>query len=245
MQLHLSSQKRIHATGRVTLGSKLRSSRLERGLAGRDADRSCRPGSNHPLFPEGTVRCRNCDFRRTLPVQNLDIPRAGRVGVHGWVAVRSKAASRMFFSIRQNYFSLESRTCPYPQSQRNETSGKPTYQGRRILASIRPEMQAAGKQCLKLLIAVAFPDPQTAHYRIFCSRGGQQRPPSSPQLAQGHSIFLAFYSEDPSYAPQPPPPRRAWFAKSFVQIIVQFQFGKFPDILGMKRVCRDKKAAVY
>ena len=31
----------------------------------------------------------------------------------------------------------------------------------RILASVRPRMQAAGWQCLKLQIAVASPDPQT------------------------------------------------------------------------------------
>ena len=31
----------------------------------------------------------------------------------------------------------------------------------RILAPVRPRMQAAGLQCLKLQIAVASPDPQT------------------------------------------------------------------------------------
>ena len=47
------------------------------------------------------------------------------------------------------------------------SSGKSAYQGNphiresRILAPGRPRMRAAGLQCLKLLLAVASPDPQT------------------------------------------------------------------------------------
>ena len=39
--------------------------------------------------------------------------------------------------------------------------GNPHVREIRILAPVRPRMQASGLQCLKLQIAVAFPDPQT------------------------------------------------------------------------------------
>ena len=42
--------------------------------------------------------------------------------------------------------------------------GNPHIRESRILAPVRPRMQAAGLRCLKLQIAVASPDPQTCTF---------------------------------------------------------------------------------
>ena len=41
-----------------------------------------------------------------------------------------------------------------------DRQGNPDIRECRVLAPVRPRMQASGLQCLKLQIAVAFPDPQ-------------------------------------------------------------------------------------
>ena len=45
-----------------------------------------------------------------------------------------------------------------------DQQGKPHVRESRILAPVGPRMQAAGLQCLKLQIAVAFPNPQTSAF---------------------------------------------------------------------------------
>ena len=57
----------------------------------------------------------------------------------------------------------------------------------RILAPVRPMMQAAGLQCLKLQIAVAFPDPQT------CAFPGTElsRKTRSPKSGVKHALTSA------------------------------------------------------
>ena len=66
--------------------------------------------------------------------------------------------------------------------------GNPHIRESRISAPVRPRMQAAGLQCLKLQIAVAFPDPQTRAFR-----GTQvSRKTRSPNNLYNHSTILAF-----------------------------------------------------
>ena len=63
-----------------------------------------------------------------------------------------------------NWTSPNTCPCQVPgsASQMTRSSGKSAYQGRpHNTATVRPRMQAAGLQCLKLQIADASPDPQT------------------------------------------------------------------------------------
>ena len=56
--------------------------------------------------------------------------------------------------------------------------------GNRILTPVRPRMQAAGLQCLKLQIAVASPDPQT---RAFPGTQVSQKIRSPDEVKKRHS----------------------------------------------------------
>ena len=76
------------------------------------------------------------------------------------------------------------------QVQMTRSSGNPHVRENRILAPVRPRMQAAGLQCLKLQIAVAFPDPQA---RAFPGTE-LSRKTRSPKLYKSYTYHVGGYA---------------------------------------------------
>ena len=79
----------------------------------------------------------------------------------------------------------------YFQMTRSDHQGNPNIRESRTLAPVRPSMQAAGLQCLKLQLAVAYPDTQT------CAFPGTEfsrkiRSPNSGSVRKGTACSLGF-----------------------------------------------------
>ena len=69
-----------------------------------------------------------------------------------------------------------------------------------MLAPVGPRMQAAGSQCLKLQIAVAFPDPQT---RAFPGRLVSRKDPASQNFRRPRRDCQQHHRAVPGLAARP------------------------------------------